>query len=203
MKGFTIGIGQPYNRWAKFAAQRMREFTGLECFVLDGSIGASNLEDIWMARYRLFDFCNDNDILYFDADAICCKPWHPQDFTNGAFCAVLDNPTGDWLLKRIKELGLRIESYVNSGLWIANRKNHRDFFKTILNRYKSYTKKVGISIRQRDSFITFDQDILNHFLDELGIEVRILPDRFNSKRDGAIVRHFLGKSQHKLLGSII
>ena len=100
MIGATIGTGG-WRRTAELAAAAARKHTGLAVRIL----GDAEWEP-FRRRYpnpvflklHLFELLGDEDIFYFDADAIHINPWRPQAYAGrAALTAVLDSFIGDYV----------------------------------------------------------------------------------------------------------
>ncbi len=67
MIAVTMGFGEPFGRLAALAARAVREMTGLETVVLDGThFAASGLPHPHHLKLRIFDHVDDDAVLYFD-----------------------------------------------------------------------------------------------------------------------------------------
>ena len=79
MLGITIGTGEYYSRLAKRAARAVEEKTGVKTIVLgDEHFAASGLPAPHHLKLRLFDFVDDDFVMYFDADMVCLNSWKPE-----------------------------------------------------------------------------------------------------------------------------
>src|SRR5436305_9020342 len=123
--GVTIGVGPEHARLAEQAAQRMRRFTGVKVRILDEQdLIRSGLRDPIDLKFRLFDLVNAENVLFFDADAFCLRPWDPRvHLDQREWVAV----RGFWFDERVRRLG-RVygfgEETCNSGLFLCNRTHH-------------------------------------------------------------------------------
>src|SRR2546427_6637138 len=78
MVGIMIGVGEYYSRLAKYAAQAVEEKTGVKTMILgDQHFASSGLPAPHHLKLRMFDFVDDESLLYFDADMVCLNSWKP------------------------------------------------------------------------------------------------------------------------------
>ena len=86
MIGVTIGVGE-YRALAERAAASMAARTGLRCVVLDEDhlqrAGLADRPAAWLKLW-LWDFVDDERVLWFDADTFCLRDWNPTGVANGA-----------------------------------------------------------------------------------------------------------------------
>src|SRR5436309_15860940 len=76
MVGITIGVGEYYSRLAKYAAQAVEEKTGVKTTILgDQHFASSGIPAPHHLKLRMFDFVDDESLLYFDADMVCLNSW--------------------------------------------------------------------------------------------------------------------------------
>jgi hypothetical protein len=83
MVGVTIGINTIHEVLAKLSAYCFSEMTGLEVIILgEKELQKSGLSHPASLKLKAFDFVNDDNILYFDADWFCTQNWNPKIFEN-------------------------------------------------------------------------------------------------------------------------
>lgn len=83
MIGVTIGISPIHEALAKLSAKCFQEMTGLDVLILgDKELKQSGLTHPASLKLKAFDFVNDDNVLYFDADWFCTKNWNPTIFSN-------------------------------------------------------------------------------------------------------------------------
>lgn len=81
MIGVTIGVGSPFRKLADLAAACVEKHTGLTCHILNEThFNRSGLKHPAALRLAMFEYFNDSDILYFDADWLCMNSWDPLSF---------------------------------------------------------------------------------------------------------------------------
>jgi hypothetical protein len=69
MVGVTIGVGEHYGRFAELAARAVEEKTRLRTIILrDSHFVFSRLPAPNYLKLRMFDFVDDDSILYFEAN---------------------------------------------------------------------------------------------------------------------------------------
>lgn len=208
MIGVTIGINPIYEALAKLSADCFKEMTGLEVIILgDKELRECGLTHPASLKLATFDFVDEDNILYFDADWFCTKKWNPtiftyresitacndfvltidwpnqyQDYDNTKFNDYhLDNlsfhPITETRTDYINEIktfsGIKSDysKWINTGLWIANRKYHKDWLNKSL---EYYTGSVGHHSEY------FEQPAMNLALEELGIEINYLSRNYNT-----------------------
>ena len=141
-------------------------------------------------RYYVFDILEANDIDYnqilmVDADTII----HPDcpnffELTDNKYCGVMNEGDYEWVLRSIRGFGdelfdgkrIKPWNYINGGFQILN-KNHKDFYKKVIEYYKGNSDKIIDTIAKLKS--ATDQTIINFLLVENNIDVKILPDCYN------------------------
>ena len=141
-------------------------------------------------RYYVFDILEANDIDYnqilmVDADTIV----HPDcpnffELTDNKYCGVMNEGDYEWVLRSIRGFGdelfdgkrIKPWNYINGGFQILN-KNHKDFYKKVIEYYKSNSNKIIDTIAKLKT--ATDQTIINFLLVENNIDVKILPDCYN------------------------
>lgn len=125
MIGVTIGVGK-WRQMAELAAAAAHKHTGLAVRVLGDSEWEryrDQYDSPAFLKLHLFDLVDDDDVFYFDADAIHINAWNPRQFAGcEALTAVIDPYIGD----RALESGVPRDWYFNSGMMILNRQHHRD-----------------------------------------------------------------------------
>ena len=126
MIGVTLGVGETYLRLARFAAERLRRFTGLDSVILDESHFRSRpLDCAHLLKLHAFDFVESENILYYDADLIFVDHWRPQQFAGAReLICVRDLTFADWIQQDAALHRLSPYDYFNSGFFIANRAHH-------------------------------------------------------------------------------
>jgi len=122
----TIGIGAEHEALAAEAAQRMRRFTDVEVRILGrDELIRAGVGDPNHLKFHLFDLVDAENILYFDGDAFCLRPWNPRRWLNRAEWIAV---RGFWFDPRVRRLG---EIYgfgdetFNGGLFLINRRHHQ------------------------------------------------------------------------------
>src|SRR4051812_24459485 len=101
--GVTIGIGPEQEQLAEAAAGRMRQLAQVPVHILGRQdlerAGKSNPNHL---KFRLFDLVDAENILYFDADAFCLRPWKPWAWLNRPEWIAV---RGFWFDPRVERLG--------------------------------------------------------------------------------------------------
>lgn len=92
MIGVTIGISPVYKALANLSAKCFNEMTGLEVLILgEKELEQSGLTHPASLKLKTFDFVNDDNVLYFDADWFCTKNWNPTIFSNSKTIAACND----------------------------------------------------------------------------------------------------------------
>jgi hypothetical protein len=122
----TIGIGAEHQALAAEAARRMRHFARVDVHVLGRrELIRTAVADPNHLKFHLFDLVDAQNLLYFDADAFCLRPWNPRLWLNRPEWIAV---RGFWFDPRVRRLG---EFYgfgdetFNGGLFLINRRHHQ------------------------------------------------------------------------------
>ncbi len=171
MLGVTIGVGK-WRRAAELTAQAAHTNTGLETRVLGDAEWATVREQYEHPSYlrlHLFDFVEDDDVLYFDADAIHLRPWNPREFAGRPeLIAAVDRCVGE----EARKFGLEPNEYFNAGVMILNRQRHEPMLRMAQRM---------IAEGERFEFY-WEQTPLNLARKRCGIPLLDLGPRFNRLR---------------------
>lgn len=122
----TIAVGAEHRHLAQQAAHRMKQFTGLDVQVLtEAALVQTGCRHPCHLKFRLFDLVDAENILYFDADAFCLRPWNPRQYVNRPEWVAV---RGFWFDPRMQRLGWRYgfeaETF-NGGFFLCNRRHHQ------------------------------------------------------------------------------
>jgi hypothetical protein len=138
MIGVTVGVGD-YRPLAERAAASMARHTGLRCVVLgDEPYRRAGLEGQTGALLKLWlwDFVDEEDVLLFDADTICLRPWNPSQFRDGtAVVAVRDWIWRSGIQAEADSVSVPAEEYFLTCLLLLNRVSHRDLLQAARDIY--------------------------------------------------------------------
>ncbi|PKP35447.1 MAG: hypothetical protein CVU00_02510 [Bacteroidetes bacterium HGW-Bacteroidetes-17] len=208
MIGITIGISPIYEALAKLSAKCFQEMTSLEVTILgEKELLQSGLTHPASLKLKAFDFVEDDNILYFDADWFCTNIWNPTIFSNcklitacNDFVLKIDFPNqypdydfrkfddyhienlashpiseirNDYI-NEIKEFsGLKLEfgKWINTGMWIANRKHHQEWLNKSLGYY------IG-SIGHHPEY--YEQPAMNKAIEKLDLKINYLSRKYNT-----------------------
>ena len=184
MIGVTLGIGKGWEEVAKRAADRMSEFTGLQCHVISKWSGKAFEHPAWL-KCRILDiFRTENDFLYFDSDIWCVKPWKPDKLFEGCnrdFVAVpaVDNK---FIEQECKRFNLPMGGqYISAGLLVFGRE-HRQVFEYAESLHPAYGS-------------WFDQTPINVALNK-NVSITRLPQKYAAETHGGnFVTEFNGVNQ--------
>ena len=172
MLGITIGTGEYYSRLAKLAARAVEEKTGIRTMVLgDEHFAASGLPAPHYLKLRLFDFTEDDFVMYFDADMVCLNSFNPKQFARkDAVVAVAENAR--FLhVRTAQDWGIPLNEYFNAGLLILHRQCHRDWLRETERFVETDTKFA--------EYDPYDQAALNITRHRLGLKLELLDRRYN------------------------
>ena len=85
MIGVTIGIGETHYKLALAAAKCLKKRTGLNTYIVtDKDFSKSGLSHPAAMKFKIFELCKYENILYYDADWFCLNNWDPVKFCNSA-----------------------------------------------------------------------------------------------------------------------
>lgn len=163
MIGVTIGTGD-WSGVAHAAASRMARMTGLQCYVLPEAYTVGYTHPSW-AKVRAIEYARD-DVLLFDADIWCMKPWSPEDILGDADMAGVPEQTNTINGVECKLYDLPPERYVNGGLLIMRRVPGAKLMAAVATYHPEYGRWL-------------EQTALNVELMKLGNKVRHLPRAYN------------------------
>lgn len=208
MIGVTIGINPVFKALAKLSAHCFKEMTGLEVVILgETEFRKSGLTHPASLKLATFDFVDDDNVLYFDADWFCTKKWNPRIFKNrksitacNDFVLSIDWPNqyqsydyskfnnyhldnlsahpitearNDYIneIKKFSGIKLDYRKWINTGLWIANRKDHKEWLKKSM---EYYTGSVGHHSEY------YEQPAMNLAIEKLEIQINYLNRNYNT-----------------------
>lgn len=170
MIGVTIGVGD-YRPLAERAAASMAQHTGLRCVVLGGEhYRRSGLvgENASLLKLWLWDFVDEEEVLLFDADTVCFRPWSPAQFHDGvAVVAVRDWIWRAGIQAEAASVAVPVEEYFLGCLLLLNRSSHRQMLHLARDIYPQTSKLV------------LEQTALNAARHRLGLPLRLLDRRYS------------------------
>lgn len=170
MIGVTVGIG-PDDPVAQEAARRFRKYTGLEAVVLgEDAFKQSGLRLPHMLRLHLFDFVDEDAVVYFDADLWFQRTWNPRKFDDGRMHVVRDIAYTGHIIKDSLAWAIPTNKYFNSGFMIVNKVHAPVLKQAAALMDMLYTKLPTLM---------YEQAPLNAAVHSSGIEVNYLDRRYN------------------------
>jgi len=125
-------------------------------------------ENAALLKLWLWDFVTEDDVLLFDADTICLRPWHPPQFRDGAAVVAVR----DWIWRpgiqaEADSVSVPAEEYFLACLLILNRGTHRDMLHAAQDIYPQTSKLVQ------------EQTALNAARHRLCLPLRFLDRRYS------------------------
>lgn len=166
--GITIGVGR-FGPLASLAAQRFTHYTGLPAIVLnERELQRCCVDSPHQLKFRLFDLVDADNVVYFDADAVTIRRWDPSRFAGAPhITAVRDFWFSDPIRRESRDFAISNVDYFNSGMFIANRRYHRDWL------------RLAQQISQTQESRFKDQTYLNAAAQRGGFSVRFVDRRYN------------------------
>ena len=168
----TIGVGEPHCRLAELAAERMRRFSGLDVRILgDAEVRQTGVRDPNHLKFHLFDFANAENVLYFDSDAFCLRPWNPRQFEDSASWVAV---RGFWFDAQVQRLGRTYgfgDDIIQGGWFLCNRTRHA--------RVLRLAQALQPPDDRFDGFFNIDEIALSTALNRLDVPVRFLDRRYD------------------------
>lgn len=172
MVGITIGVGEYYSRLAKYAAQVMEEKTGIKTTILgDEHFNSSGLPAPHHLKLRMFDFVDDDSLVYFDADMVCLNEWSPMKCARKDAVVAVAESARPLHVRTAQDWEIPVGEYFNAGLIILNRKCHREWLRETERFVQTNTK-----FKEYDPY---DQAALNITRHRLGLKIELLDRRYN------------------------
>lgn len=170
MRGVTIGIGE-YEVLAQRAASSMAASTGLQCTVLtEEHLRQAGLEGrpaAWLKLW-LWDFVEDNRVLWFDADTCCLRRWNPADFADDtAVVAARDWYWRNGIQAEAESVRMPADEYFLSSIMLLYRPAHEPLL------------RLAREILPHTSGRVYEQTALNAARHRLGLPIKWLDRRFN------------------------
>lgn len=168
----TIGVGEEHRRLAEIAAAKMRLNTGLDTVILgDDEFRRCKLRDPNHLKFRIFDLVDAANVLYFDSDLFCLRPWDPRQFLRSlAWVAV----RGFWFDERVEQLGRKFgfrDETFNGGFFIINRRKH--------HKVLQLAEKIQPADGLYDGFYSVDEMAFSVALRRLHVPIELLDRRYN------------------------
>ena len=130
MIGVTIGVAR-YGMLARQAAAAFSEKTGLQVYILgDDEFASSGLSMPHYLKFRIFDLVpDDEDIVFFDSDMVCLNAWEPPAHRDPRAIVAVRDRILPLVQADAETWSIPIEEYFNSGLFIMNRRWHREWLR--------------------------------------------------------------------------
>lgn len=166
MIGLCIGTGD-WRHVAMRAANQMEAMTGIVCGVVDRV--DSDLKHPSWHKLNLLRDNPDEQLLIFDADMWCARPWDPRAYTATGLAMVPEVPNHPPVVLECALYHVPPGRYCNGGLIIADDRA-RDVFaqtKHLHPRYGRWLEQTG----------------LNHTIQALGFPLQLMPLELNCQLD--------------------
>ena len=171
--------------WKKWSKKNNCKFVLLGERIYDKSVMNPNWHKLFVFDLLDNDNIDYNQILIVDGDTIV----HPDcpnifELTDNKFTAVSCDGSYDWILRSIENYSKYLFDgftfpfwkYINSGMLIIN-KSHKKLFDDIIQFYLD--NRLTITSTQEQFHVGTDQPIINFFLHQGNIDLKILPYEFN------------------------
>lgn len=174
MIGVTIGIGDKHLGYAREAAARFKEYTGLKTVVMTEEylkevekhkvfkLARNEHDRILFLKFFILNFFYD-DVYYFDADYCVVDKIYPEKMYDGRFTAVRDRIHS---LYDANIIASNVQNYFNAGMFIASPE-HKNFFEQCIHLADKVDIKFG------------DQCILNSVAEWMQLNVNYISKLFN------------------------
>jgi hypothetical protein len=122
-------------------------------------------------KLRLFDFVDDDAVMFFDSDMVCLNPWNPQRLAKtDAVVAVVERPVPT-IMRICQDWDIPWHEYFNAGLMILNRRHHQDWLRE--------TERFVLTDKKFTEYDPYDQAALNITRYRLGLKLELLDRRYN------------------------
>lgn len=172
MVGITIGTGEYYSRLAKLAARAVEEKTGVKTIIIsDEHFAASGLLAPHHLKLRLFDFVDDDFVMYFDADMVCLNSWNPEKLARKDAVVAVAESARPLHVRTAQDWDIPLGEYFNAGLLILNRQCHRGWLRETESFVQTDAKFA--------EYDPYDQAALNITRHRLGLRLELLDRRYN------------------------
>lgn len=141
MIGVTIGIGDTYRRYATCATNLAIRNLGLDKVIVIGDDDVKKIPSLmkvreynfrsFITKFYIFDITKLDRFIYFDCDAafVTTPPTSQLDiiYSSTRFLAVRDRPYTESMARIEENVGVPKGTYVNAGMFVAN-KEHKKMF---------------------------------------------------------------------------
>lgn len=146
MIAVTIGINPLFKALASLSANCIQETTGLDTLILtEKELKQSELLHPAALKLKVFDFTNDNTVLFFDADWFSINNWNPNVYENNeAIIGCHDFILSDDWTEQYATTDIRSpEEYFNDITLFSHRKNLRTDYIEEIERFNSTTNSFS------------------------------------------------------------
>jgi len=172
MIAVTIGTGEYYTKLAHHAAHAIEKMTGLKTVILgDEHYANSGLPYSHHLKLRIFDLVDHDEVMFFDSDMVCLKPWNPPRFAKADAVVAVAERLHPMVVRACKEWDIPIQEYFNAGVMIFNRKAHYEWLR---ETERFVTANPGVP-----SYDPYDQTPLNITRHRMGLKLELLDRRYN------------------------
>lgn len=172
MVAVTIAIGSEHESLAEIAAERMRCHTGLPVKILGADdLARTEWSHPTQLKFRLFDLVAAENILFFDADVFCQRPWNPREFADRKEWVAVRGWWFDPWVQRFGGVYGFGDDVFNVGFFICNRTHHLSVLRLAESVQRVRSNYHGLA--------SLDELALNTARAALGIPVHFLDRRFN------------------------
>ena len=172
MVAVTIAIGSEHEALAELAAERMRCHTGLPVQILTAAdLATTGWSHPTQLKFRLFDLVAAENILFFDADVFCLRPWNPREFADRKEWGAVRGWWFDPWVQRFGGVYGFGEDVFNVGFFICNRTHHLGVLRLAESIQRVRANYHGLT--------SFDELAINTARAALHVPVHFLDRRFN------------------------
>ena len=171
MIGVTLAIGGGYQYYAELAMESVTKHTGLDCVCISEPKREVEQWALPHLKFDLFDYVEDDDIFFFDADTRMVRDWEVQALAGEKMGVVADFPYSEILKDREQNVPEIPEGeYFNTGMMILNRQAHEP----VLRRAREIQENTPF-----EWTCCYDQSYINKAAHEMRAPLLILPEIYN------------------------
>ena len=129
MIAVTLGINPLYRALARLSAKCIQDTTDLDTLILtESDFKKSNFSHPAALKLKVFDFIQDDNVLFFDADWFSINKWSPNDYDDKVPIIACHDfiLTDDWPEQYTNIDVVENEKYFNDEALLSHRRNTRN-----------------------------------------------------------------------------